>query len=563
MRHGLCVCAAACLALTSSAAEPQTRFELRKVALTGESAPRAEPHVFDEIGTYVDIFNLSPFDGGPTLGAGGGVAFVAEHGGDGLRATRDSAGSGVWREAGGVLQAVALEGSAAPGTGGATFTGFPALIAVSPGEHADGVAFAATAAPIDGFEFSGLWSRRAGSTRLLLLQNRPLAGLPPGATASGTFAFAARGSSVLVEAGWCDATFLCAFRYEGLWRDVGSGLQNVVRQGQSAPGFGAGAVFDDLGNASANTGPFHLWNGSESGRVIFNGYARGSRIDENNNEGMWVEGPLGLALLAREGDRVPGMQGWRWGAASGLRGFGDDTAMRAHILTTNGLALWGASINNRKYNRVNGVWTTRSGAIVQLVQTVRRDGIPGQPPQELATPAPGFGPGHRFRQVFAGRMNTRGDVYLDADVADEADAENPSPPAAIFRIRGGTSAIELVARSGGPVPDVPGASFTAMTIGRLFDTGDYVWLGRFEGAGIDGTNDQGVFLTGADGVSRLVLRSGDGVDVAGDGSDERVLAAIGTDGDPRGAGGGVRQVFELLFTDGSAGVFVGEVVSGS
>jgi hypothetical protein len=562
MQRGLCAFAAACLALVSSAAEPQSRLELRKVALTGEGAPGAEPGLFDEIGTYVDIFNLSPFDGGPTVGTGGGVALVAEHGGDGLPATRDSAGSGVWRAASGVLEAVALEGDAAPGAAGATFTGFPSLSAASPGEHVDGVAFAATAAPVDGFELPGLWSTRGGSLGLLLLQNRPLAGLPPGSTASGRFAFVARGPSVLVEASWCDETVLCALRYEGLWRDVGSGLQPVVRQGQPAPGFGSGVVFDDLGNTSANTGPVHLWNGSETGRVIFNGYVRGQRIDSGNNEGLWLEGPLGLALLAREGERVPGKTGWRWGAASGLRGFGDDTAMRAHILTTNGLALWGASINNRKYNRVNGVWSTRSGAVVQLVQTVRRDGIVGEPPQELATPAPGFGPGHRFRQVFSGRMNTRGDVYLDADVADEADPANPNPPAAIFRIPAGSPAIELVARRGGAVPGVPGATFTEMAIGRLFDTGDYLWMGRFQGEGVDASNDQGAFLTGTDGITRLVLRTGDAVDVSGDGSDTRVLASFGTDTDPRGGGAAVRQAFELLFTDGSAGVFVGEIVSG-
>lgn len=562
MRHGLCVSAAACLALASAAAQPQSRFELRKVALTGESAPGAEPGLFDEIGTYVNAFNPSPFAGVPTLGAGGGIALVAEHGGDGLPTTPDSAGSGVWRAANGVLGAVALKGDPAPGAGGASFTGFPALFVASPGDHVDGVAFTATAAPIGGFELPGLWSTRNGSLGLLLLQNQPLAGLPAGSIASGQFAFATRGASVLVEAAWCDETLLCAFRYEGLWRDVGLGLQPVVRQAQAAPGFGAGAVFDDLGNASANTGPIHRWNGSETGRVIFNGYVRGPRIDSSNNEGLWLEGPAGLALLAREGDKVPGKPSWRWGAASGFRSFGDDTAMRAHILTTNGLALWGASINNRRYDRVNGVWTTRSGAVVQLVQTVRRDGFAGEPPQDLATPAPGFGPGHRFRQVFAGRMNTRGDVYLDADVADEADPANPDPPAAIFRIPAGSPVIELVARRGGSVPGVTDATFREMTIGRLFDTGDYLWSGRFEGEGVDPSNDQGVFLTGADGVTRLILRTGDAVDVSGDGTDVRVLAAFGTDNDPRGGGETVRRALELLFTDGSAGVFVGELVSG-
>jgi hypothetical protein len=368
----------------------------------------------------------------------------------------------------------------------------------------------------------------------------------------------ARGSAILLEGRWCFEGG-CALRDEGLWRDLDGSLVPLVLRGDLAPGFGRGDVFDDFGNASANTGPVHLWNGSEGGRVVFSGYVVGPRINSNNNEGLWVEGPGGLTLLAREGERVPGKNGWRWGAMSGLRGFGDDTTMRAHILTANGLSLWGASINNHKYNRVGGVWSTRAGPVAQIVQTVRRDaGVGGQPPQTLATSAPGF-PGGRFRQVFAGRLNVRGEVYFDADVAEETDPENPNPEPGIFRVPAGSSQIELFTRRSTPAPDIPGATFTEMRIGRLFDTGHYLWVGLLQGEGVDPSNDLAAFLTDPTGVTRLVCRTGDTIDIAGDGQDVRVLAAFGTDTGPREGGATVEQVFEFLFRDGSAGVFVGRL----
>ena len=527
-------------------------FALRKLLLTGETAPGVEPALVDEIGAHVDIFNTSPFQGLATCGPGGGVAMAAEHGGDGDPRTPDSAGSGVWRQDG-ALAVVALEGQTAPGTAGAPFLGFPSLRVGSPQEHGDGVAFFGTVPRPSGGERDGIWSSRAGILRKLLLQDEPLAGMPAGAGAF-QFAFVARGRAVVVEANWCAPDQPCGGRNEGLWRDLDGTLRPVVRRGDPAPGFGGGDVFDDAGNASANTGPVHFWNGSETGRVIFNGYVVGRRIGSGNNEGVWAEGPGGLTLLAREGAKVPGRPGFAWGARSGFQAFGDFSVMGTPMLTSGGRALWGASIHNGRFNRFGGLFTNRSGATVQLVQTVLLFGS-DSPPQSLATPAPGFGPGHFFRQVFAGRINDLGEIYFDADVAHEADPATPRP--GIFRIRGGSSAIELFAAVGGPAPGLPGVTLAEARIGRLFESGHYLWLARLQGAGVDASNDRAAFLTEPSGVTRLVLRTGDAVDVQGDGSDQRVLADFETDTGPRGATGPVVQAFELRFGDGSSGVFLG------
>jgi hypothetical protein len=538
----------------------QPAITLQKTLMTGQTAPGIEPGPVDEIGAYVDVFNPDPFAGRPSIGLAGGIGVVARHGGDGDPGTPDGSGSGVWRQDAGTIQKIALEGETAPGTPGWPFTGFPAFSADSPGDHGQGLAFRGTVRASDGSDRTGLWSTRNGVLRKVLLEGEALPGIPAGATAFN-FAFVARGPALVLEANWCIEGG-CAFRDEGLFRDLGGMLSAVVKRGDPAPGFGRGDAFDDFSNASANTGPVHVWNANEQGRVIFNGYVRGSRVDSGNNEGLWAEGMAGLVLLAREGDKVPGKQGYWWGAGSGFQGFGDFSVMRTHVLTANGLALWGASVHNRRYNRLGGVWTNRTGQVVQVVQTVRREaGVGGQPPQSLATPAPGFGPGHYFRQVFSGRMNAQGEIYLDADVADAADAENPNPAAGIFHLRPGANEIELLVRRGGPVPGVPDVVFREARIGRLFAAGQYLWIGRFEGPGVDGRNDLAAFLTLPDGSTTLVLRTGDAVDVSGDGQDVRVLADFDMDSDPRGAGDRVEQAFELRFTDGSTGAFRGRVAT--
>ena len=539
------------LCLVASAYGQSPAFTLNKLLLTGDLLPSGER--VDEIGAYVDAFNPDPFDGAPELSDQGGASVVVLLGGDGNRATRDSTGSGVWRWTPSGASIVTRTGEVAPGTTARTFLGFPQLFAATPFDTVDGVAFPGTVDSADGAGRTGLWSSRSGDLHKVLLEGEPLPGTPAGSTASG-FAFVGRESSIVVDAAWCEASG-CSLNFEGLFRDRDGIFAPVVLGGEPAPGMPRGVVFGDSGNASANTGPIDVWNASPAGRVIFTGVVVGPRIGEKNNEALWVEGVSGLTLLAREGEKVPGKPGYTWGSATGFRSFGDFTVMRAHILTRSGAALWGASVNTRKYNRLGGVWTTRSGAIVQLVQTVFLfSTASSEPPQTLASPAPGFGDGFRFRQVFSGRMNDAGEVYLDADVVHE---DQPTGPvgSGIFRIPSNSSAIELLARRGGPVPDVPGAVFAEIAIGRLFDTGHYIWTARLAGDGVTSANDLGAFVTHG-GVTNLLFRSGDALDVSGNGTDVRTIASFHAASDPRPAGAPVRQVFEVLFTDGSAGIFL-------
>ncbi len=526
-------------AASSAGTSGQSLFTFEPVLMTGQPAPGLEPALVDEIGVYQDIFNPDPFSGGPQIGPAGAVAIGAQVGGDGLPGTRDGSSNAVWRAVGGALTLAAAAGDPAPGT--------PLLFAnmFSPFEHDDGVVFAAAVTEASTGDRFGLWSLRGGALRKLLLQGEPIPGVPAGGTMF-QFAFVARGAAVLVESNWCQPDGGCAPWNEGLFRDRSGALAPVVIRGMPAPGI-AGGVFDEF-PVTVRTGPVDRWNASESGRVIFNGHVRGRRVKPTSDEGVWMETAAGLVLLAREGTNVPGAKGWKWGSGTGHRSFGDFTVMGTPQLSANGLALWGASITSRQYNRVGGVWSTRTGEVRQIVQTAPQFGITDEPPLSLSTPAPGFAAGFYVSRAFSGRINSAGEVYLDVDVVHELDPQSPIP--AILRVPPGSQAPQLFAHVGGSLGAVPGASLVGIDLGRLYETGHYLWTARIAGPGITAANDRVALLTAPGGSTSVVLRTGSVLE-------GRTVARFGVPTDPRGGGQTLRQVFEVHFTDGSAGVFIG------
>ena len=525
---------------TGTNGQPLFRFE--PLLFTGQPAPGLEPALVDDIGPYVDIFNSDPFAGGPQIAPGGGVGVGAQVGGDGRPSTGDGFGTAVWHVAGDATTLAAAAGNPAPGTS------LPFARVFSPFDHDDGVVFAGSVSEPGTGDRLGIWSLRNGVVRKLLLQLEPIAGPPAGSTIF-QFAFVARGQAAIVEASWCTPDGFCGTPWnEGLFRDRTGVLLPVVLRGMAAAGI-PGAVFDDF-PTSARTGPVDRWNASESGLVVFNGYVRGGRITSTSDEGVWMETPAGLRLLAREGAGVPGAKGWKWGARTGHRSFGDFTVMATPQLSANGIALWGASISTGRYNRVGGVWSTRTGTVRQVVQTVRQFGLADDPPQSLATPAPGFGPGFYVSQVFSGRVNSAGDIYLDVDVVHESNPQ--APTTAILRVPPGAGTVQLFARAGAPVAAIPGATLVEAELGRLYETGHYIWTARIAGPGITSANDRVALLTVPGGATHVILRSGMVLE-------GRTIARFAASPDPRAGGQQVGQVFEVHFTDGSGGVFAGRL----
>jgi hypothetical protein len=151
-------------------------------------------------------------------------------------------------------------------------------------------------------------------------------------------------------------------------------------------------------------------------------------------------------------------------------------------------------------------------------------------------------------------------------VAFRATLTGGSSPAGLFV--GTPGAVQAAALAGAAAP--AGGSFSAFFPPQLNGPGQVAFLATLTGAGVDTTNDLGLYA-GPAGALAKVVRKGDQLDVdPGPGVDLRTVAAIGFRGDFNTVSGGQDGrgvaltdggllVFSLAFTDGSSGVFVSQL----
>src|SRR5262249_8782714 len=108
-------------------------------------------------------------------------------------------------------------------------------------------------------------------------------------------------------------------------------------------------------------------------------------------------------------------------------------------------------------------------------------------------------------------------------------------------------------------------------INRLNNHGQMAFFGRLTGPGVTAANNEGIWAQDLSGVLRLIVRSGDSLDVDdGAGVDLRMIKSIGVLDSP-GLSTAVQRglqindrgqvEFEALFTDGSSGIFVSNAVA--
>ena len=504
----------------------QLELELRKVASRGDPAPGSSSGlVFEHFG---HLPNLGGSLGAPpAIDAQGNVAFHAFLG-DGSAATIELGERGVWRLRGGVLELVALVGAPAPGTG-TSFTGFPEIFGHTPFVHRGALTIAGS---VGGGSRPGVWSDRTGALELVLLKGAPLPGAPPASQIS-SFAFVARGDVVWANVEYVDSP-MPPPDSEGLWRDLGDGLEVVVLRGMQAPGEPPGVVFGE-GSLLAFFGPVDRWDGNAGGAAVFNGYLKGPSITELDDEGIWAGEPGALVPIAREGRPVPGQPaGTLWGASTGLRAFGDAVHVPP-LLNERGSLLFGADLRGPGFDHATSLWASR-GAGLELFGKAF-EGLPGNP---LGDPAPGL-PGFTFVSFTGGWINARDEVAFAAIVA------SASPLAAevgLWWDRPGVPV--LLAATGHPAPALPGVTIERLLQASLGPRSHLVYHAELSGPGVGPADDAALFLVAPDGSQHLLLREGEAV-ALGPG-DERTISVLNL-----GQGvtpDGVVPV-ELFFTDGS------------
>src|SRR5262249_3118000 len=129
--------------------------------------------------------------------------------------------------------------------------------------------------------------------------------------------------------------------------------------------------------------------------------------------------------------------------------------------------------------------------------------------------------------------------------------------------------LTLIAREGAQAPGTPdGVNFPGnfQDFGNpgLNDSGQTAFSAGLTGAGVDASNDNGIWATDRTGVLQLIVREGDVLEVA-PGQFRTVATAFFRPHDLFGTSEGFNNLgqvaFVANFTDGSSGIFVSDAVA--
>jgi len=275
---------------------------IRKIVVSGEPAPGAPAGwVFspnDGFGHYAFEFNFPPLNGAGQAAIGAAVHNTAGSGFEG----------GIWIGDGtGPPALVALSNSPAPGLPG---LGFNPSIYAGLNELGEAV----FPAGLEGFGVttandSTLYGPSGSSPLALLVREGDPA---PGAGAgvsygeiSGFFDPVAprnpvNGAGQVAFTAALTGTGVTSSNDRSLWlTDGAGGVSLVAREGDAAPGTGAGVVFGSFDFSYAL---------NEAGDVAFSANLAGTGVTTSNDASLWIR-PAGggLVLVARQGAPAPGM----------------------------------------------------------------------------------------------------------------------------------------------------------------------------------------------------------------------------------------------------------------
>jgi hypothetical protein len=379
---------------------------------------------------------------------------------------------------------------------------------------------------------NGVWNDAGGNLQATAISRAPAVGLGPDVnlglvnglriSQSGAAAFdtTLAGSAVTTSS---DRSIWAGHSPETL------GL--VAREGNTAPGADAGAVFDDFW--AAGSGPAI----NTVNQVAFLGYVRGPAVSPTANTGIWIgKAESDLRLVALAGQQAPGMP-----AGADFANFGQidaptingqgEVAFRGQ--TTGPGSLPGYS---------SGIWSEAGGAGLRLV-AAKGDVAPGTSAQfgELGDPV----------------MNNHGATAFDAFLQGVGD-DFTTDGVWVDQVDEG---LRLVALAGESAPGTVDASFKFLSAPAINALGQVVFYAGLTGAGVNGNNGSGIWMETSPGDLNLIVRSGDSIEVE-PGVFKTVagsfhLALSGEDdGLQRGFNDRGELALELSFTDGSAGIFV-------
>jgi hypothetical protein len=394
----------------------------------------------------------------------------------------------------------------------------------------------------------------------------------------------------------------------GIWSEGFSGLSLVARSGVQAPGTPDGVIL----SFSTGLDPFHLdWPKlNDAGQTAFVGGLTGAGVTPTNNWGVWSNGAGTLELVARAGDQAPDVPS---GMVFGVSNFSPLTTFVASLNDAGQITLWAnlagtGVVNNQTY----GIWSGTPSSLTLVTRSgIQAPGMHSGVNSDRPFSAVAFNSAGQV--AFMGRLtgsgvNSTNDVGFWTSGSGSLElvtrkgnhaAGTPSgvnyllssPWFPVLNDAGqiafssfltgsgvnstndfgiwsdGSGELQLVARTGSQAPGTAdGVSFFELNSPTLNSAGQTAFRAILTGAGVDFTNDRGIWATDRDGALQLVVRTGELLEVMPGEfrtpSDLDFVSMSGN-GDSRQSGFNNfgQLVFWASFTDGSQGVFVSNVVA--
>lgn len=483
------------------------------LALSGQQAPGTPA------GTTFLAFG-SPYDPGipvPQVDDGGGVLFFAYLSGPGVDSTN---GHGLWVFDGDQTRLLTRAGDPAPGTGsGVVFLGLPSDIVPLGFDRAAGTDSVPATLRGTGVDFSnddGLWSGDISGLELLLREGETAPGTGGEFYSPFIVDFSAAGALVRSR---LSGSGVDSDNDESVWSHRDGSLALHAREGEPAPGTDA---FFGRGHTGARPATFGYGEINDQGEIVLRGDLLGPRVDSYNDEALFVDRGNGLELYLREGDRAPGA-----GRKVTFGGSSVSLLLDYPTLNAEGQVAFLVRLGGRRQPSRLSIYSDHLGSLL--------------PVAKIGDPAPGTG----------GDWTALGWPHLSdgGHIAFLASIQEGSHPlrGAFWDQPGGVIPVLL---PGDPVPDRPGLTlFQATRIVGYTASGYLVFLGHI---GVPSEPVVPALIAATpDGTLHTLVAGGDTVDIAGDGSDSRQVAAVSSG---ELAADGTLAV-RLSFTDGSSGVF--------
>jgi hypothetical protein len=521
---------------------------LRPVAVSGRTAPDTDGRTFYHFEA-------------PSLNQAGQVAFNAwlPH------TPQDPVNPvGVWSGAAGALRLNALQGAPSPAPNQPPYVGFATTVVMNSGGD---VLFGAALPPSQFLPgANGLFVGRAGDAAAP--RAVAAAGMeapearskqffnvvelyPPRLGGGGHAAFTARLGGKEIEEKVNDT---------GVWRaDVSTGARQLLaRAGQAAPGTAAGVLFSE--NAFASGVAFHPPAVDHAGNVAFVAHLRGPDVNEYNDRGLWYHDLKNdrLSRVARHEGVFPGNPSTLY------------EGLDSQPTVANGkLAFRSLMYGPPPRDGAGAGETIRVQSDSERFEAILI-GPPDAPKIVAATLTRPLS-NYRFEALGAPVLNSRGEVFFWADLQADGQSESTGSLWAAS-----AAARQLLVTGGSAAPGAGvGVVFDTLSAPSVNDAGGFAFAGTVSGAGVDASNDGGIWVgsVGA-GVEpeldpavalasmSLVAREGQVLDL-GDGTLRTIRALdmlLGSNAGEDGGASGFNQLgglaFVARFTDGSEAVLV-------